>query len=725
MVKLVIVESPTKAKTIGKFLGKGYKLESSYGHIRDLPKSRLGIDIENNFEPQYIVPMKAKKRANYLKKEAQKSDEVILATDEDREGEAIAWHLIQTLALDSRPQKAKSTRITRSKKSESGSFRLNSDGSSRFKRIVFHEITKSAIEDALKNPREIDLNLVNAQQARRILDRIVGYQLSPFLWKKIMSRLSAGRVQSVALRLIAERETEIRKFIPREYYTISAKLRKLEIPNSKLQITNEIEAILYKIDNKILERFDVKTKEQADEIVKKLKDCEFKVNKIETREIKKNPPPPFTTSTLQQTASQRLGLSAKQTMMFAQNLYENGLITYMRTDSLNLSKDSVFAAKKWIEDTLGAQYGTEAPRFFKTKSRMAQEAHEAIRPTKPEQIPDELQKIHPREKKLYELIWRRFISSQLPQARFNTMSIEIEARNPKSKIQNSYALKATGSTLKFDGFLKIWPTKSSEVELPSLKPQEILSLVKVIPDQHFTEPPPRYNEASLIKTLEELGIGRPSTYAPTLSVIQTRNYVIKNEQKRFQPTEIGDLVNKLLVEHFQEIVDVQFTAKIEEELDEIAEGKTEWRRVISEFYVPFSKNLEKKYIDVEKQKPIEEKTGELCGKCGKPMIIKYGRFGKFMACSGFPECKNAKPLPPKTIGIKCPKCEGDIIERKTKKRRFFYGCSNWPKCDFVSWKKPMMTCLKCGNIMVIKNKNTIICQNKDCEHEEKLSSAKN
>ncbi len=678
-MNLVIVESPTKAKTISQFLTKDYKVESSYGHIRDLPKSKLGVDVEKNFEPQYVIPTKARKRVNQLKKEAERATAVILATDEDREGEAIAFHLINALALD----KQKSV-----------------------KRIVFHEITKSAIKEAIEEPRDIDMNLVDSQQARRVLDRLVGYKLSPFLWEKIMKRLSAGRVQSVALRLISEREEEIKNFKAEEYWSISALLSQ----SAKVKGQKEFfEANLHKINDEAISKLGIKTKKKVDKITDSLKKCDFSVVKIEKKEIKRNPPAPFTTSTLQQTASQRMRFSAKQTMRLAQNLYESGLITYMRTDSLSLSKESVSAAKSWIEENFGKEYAVQAPRFFKTKSRLAQEAHEAIRPTDPDLTPEKISakggkikfpqaksRSEPRSaiggEKLYELIWRRFIASQMPQAVFDSTRVEIKAES--EKINDKYLLSASGNRLNFDGFIKVWQTKLEENELPLLIENEELKLKEIIPSQHFTEPPARYNEAGLIKILEEYGIGRPSTYAPIISVIQERNYVLKNEQRRFQPTEIGEAVNKILVEHFPEIVDVQFTAQMEEELDEIAQGKQEWQRVIGEFYEPFSRNLEKKYVEVEKQKPIEEKTDEICEKCGKPMIIKYGRFGKFMACSGFPECRNTKTLKVAAIDekgeeIKCPKCEeGKVIRRRTKKGRFFYGCSRYPACDFASWQKP-------------------------------------
>ena len=608
---------------------------------------------------------------------AAKAKKIILATDEDREGEAIAWHLIQALGLDGKSQN------TNNKPSKSKRPVINSLPA--VERIVFHEITKNAIEEALKNPRGIDEKLVDAQQARRVLDRLVGYLLSPFLWKKIIRGLSAGRVQSIALRLIAEREQEIRNFKADEYWSITALLQK---PKG-----GKFEASLSKINNETIPKLGFKTKDEADKIENDLKKCEYQILKIDKKETKRNPLPPFTTSVLQQTASQRFRFSAKQTMRLAQNLYENGLITYHRTDSLNLSQESLKTAKNWIEKNLGESYAISAPRIFKTKSRLAQEAHEAIRPTNINLEPEKIKSENAQEKKLYELIWRRFVASQLPQAIFDATKIEIEAKN--SLITNYYLLITNGSILRFDGFLKIWPQKFEEKELPELKENEKVDLIEIKPEQHFTEPPPRYNEASLIKTLEEYGIGRPSTYAPTISVIQTRNYVQKNPDRRFEPTEIGELVNKVLTEHFPEIVDIKFTAHMEEDLDAIAEGKREWREVIKEFYEPFSKHLEQKYEEVSKNDFVrEEKTDEICEKCGKPMVIKTGRFGKFLACSGFPECKNTKSLGSnqnnnrKSFG-QCSKCsQGEIVMKKTKKGRFFYGCNKYPECDFATWKRP-------------------------------------
>ncbi|MDD5098793.1 MAG: type I DNA topoisomerase [Candidatus Colwellbacteria bacterium] len=657
---LVIVESPTKAKTISGFLGKNFKIESSYGHIRDLPKSKLGIDVEKDFEPSYVIPIKNRKRVTALKKTAEKANSVILATDEDREGEAIAWHLLKALNLEA-------------------------EGAADVKRIAFHEITESAINDALNNPRELDVNLVNAQQARRVLDRLVGYKLSPFLWKKVMSHLSAGRVQSVAVRLIVDRENEIRKFIPETYYTVSADLR------SKDDDT-VFSAQLVRINDSPIKKPGISDKKVAEEAVANLQISDFSVLSVEKKDVKKNPLPPFTTSTLQQEASKRLRFSAKQTMAIAQSLYENGLITYMRTDSLNLSSESLSAAKDWITRSLGEEYAVDSPRRFKTKSKSAQEAHEAIRPTKPSLEPSSLSG-EEREKKLYDLIWRRFIASQCPAAVMGASRATISAIGNGAE----YRLSASGGFLKFDGFLKIWPAKIEEKILPPLKESEVLNLIKASSEEHQTEPPARYNEASLIKALEEYGIGRPSTYAPIISVIQTRGYVEKNEARRFVPTDIGEKVDKMLVEHFPEIVDIKFTANMESELDDVAEGKAEWKKVVSDFYMPFAKKLEEKYESVEEKKKIEaEPTDEVCDKCGRPMVIKTGRFGRFMACSGYPECKNTKKIPGADAikgesgeVMKCPKCgEGLVTRKRTKRGRFFYGCSRYPDCDFASWTKP-------------------------------------
>ncbi len=646
-MKLVIVESPTKAKTITKFLSKDFQVESSFGHIRDLPKSKIGIDVEHGFEPHYIIPVKSKKVATSLKKLAAKAEGVILATDEDREGEAIAWHLSKVLDLPGDPE-----------------------------RIVFHEITEEALKESLKKPRTINMDLVDAQQARRILDRLVGYELSPFLWKKIFRGLSAGRVQSVALRLIVEREEEIRKFKPEGYWLLDAVLK-------DKSAKEEFRAFLYKVDGKPVQKPGIKDKADMDEIVSRLEKAKFEISDASSKEYRRNPLPPFTTSTMQQEANRRLRFSAKQTMMLAQRLYENGFITYMRTDSLNLSAESITAGRKFIKEEFGEKYLLDSPRFFKNKSKLAQEAHEAIRPTNPLLHPDKIKLEDAKESKLYDLIWRRFIASQMPQAVFDTKSLEISA--------DKYIFKSNGIALKFDGFQRVWSQEFEEKTLPDIEVGKEVSLVKLELTEHFTEPPARYNEASLIKTLETYGIGRPSTYAPIISVIQTRNYVIKNKDRRFEPTETGELVNKVLVENFPEIMDIQFTVKMEEGLDGVAEGKENWRKLIGDFYEPFSKELKEKYESVKKEETLApQMTDEKCDKCGRPMVIKVGRFGKFLACSGFPECKNTKSIvkPSEKFGP-CPKCgEGEIRLKKTKKGRIFYGCSRYPDCDWSSWKKP-------------------------------------
>lgn len=677
-MNLIIVESPTKSKTLKKFLGKNYQISASMGHIRDLPKSKLGIDIEKNFEPQYIIPLKARKTMNALKKEAEKADKIILGTDMDREGEAIAWHLTKILDLKGK----------------------------NYQRIVFHEITKEAIQEALKNPRKIDLNLVDAQQARRILDRIVGYKLSPFLWKKVARGLSAGRVQSVAVRLVVEREKEINDFIPQEYWNVEAELQQQNNTNNKSFLSK-----LIKKDKKKIQKLGIKTKEETNKIIQDLKKTEYKISNIEKKEARKNPLPPFTTSALQQESWKKLHLSAKFTMRIAQQLYEKGHITYHRTDSLNLSDISLFTAKKFIIENYGKNYWAGFLRKYKAKGKV-QEAHEAIRPAYPDKTPDILkEKLDDKQFKLYDLIWRRFIACQMNQAVLDQTKIDIQA--------NNYTFRANGQIMKFEGFLKIYPMKFEENELPNLEKDEILELLKLIPSQHFTQPPARYTEASLIKTLEENGIGRPSTYAPTLSTIQDRNYIEKNQQKRFQPTEIGTIVNNLLVKHFPKIVDVKFTAEMEKDLDRISEGKINWRDKIREFYIPFAENLEKKEKEVPKEKIAETPTDKKCPECKSPIIIKLGRFGKFYACTAFPKCKYSAPLEKKKLGIKCPKCQkGDLVEKITKRKKIFYACDRYPKCDFALWDKPIKEqCQKCKSLLVEKEKK-IKCSNKDCDFEK-------
>lgn len=705
-MKLIIVESPTKAKTISKFLGNQYQVESSYGHVRDLPKSKLGVDIENNFTPHYVIPKAAKPRIENLKKALKQADIVILATDEDREGESIAWHLTQVLNL---PFDSPSLPVWR---------------------IVFHEITKSAIEDALQNPRGIDMNLVNAQQARRILDRLVGYSLSPFLWKKVRYGLSAGRVQSVAVRLIVEREKEIEKFIKEEYWSIEAEFEK----------ENRVfKAKLVELDNKQLSKFDIKEESTAQEIANRLRGDSYIVNEVSKKEIIKLPPPPFTTATLQQEAAKKFGFPAKQTMLVAQQLYEEGFITYMRTDSVNLAESALAQAREVIKAQFGFNYALVEPRRYLNKSKNAQEAHEAIRPTDFANLPQEnLFGGDRNKKKLYELIWKRSIASQMQAAKLEQTIINIAGQKEK------VIFRASGQIIKFNGFTKIYSESQDELAekgeeiLPALEKGEVLDLLAIAPHQHFTEPPPRYTDASLIKTLESEGIGRPSTYAPILSTIQERGYVQKI--KRFyHPTEMGIVVNNLLVEHFPEIVDLKFTSHIEEELDEIAEGKANWVDVCREFYLPFEKQLKEKEKTVLKQVEVsnipcphcnkmmiikfgrfgkflscpepgskvalplpeeaekiknlsEQNKNEKCPLCGSSMEVKKGRFGFFWGCPNYPQCRGVKKIENK-IGIKCPQCnEGELVERKiTKSKRkgkTFWGCNRYPDCDYATWEFP-------------------------------------
>jgi len=680
-MQLVIVESPVKANTIGKFLGSKYRVLSSYGHIRDLPKAEFGIDVEKNFLPKYVVPLKAKKTVNSLKKAVENMDLVILATDEDREGEAIAFHL---------------------------AYLLNLDGKKEYQRIVFHEITKSAIREALKNPRKIDINLVDAQQARRILDRIVGYKLSPFLWKKVARGLSAGRVQSVAVRLVVEREREIEKFIPQEYWTIVASLLKIKNQESRIK-NNEFDALLIKKDGKVIPKLEIKNIKEAEKIIKDLKGAEYRVRSVEKKEIKRNPLPPFTTSTLQQESWKRFRFPAKFTMRTAQNLYERGLITYHRTDSLNLSDQSLFSAKKLIEENYGKNYWAGFLRRYKAKGKV-QEAHEAIRPAYPKKTPNSI-KLDQNQSKLYDLIWRRFIACQMAQAVFDSTTVDISAKD--------YVFRATGQVLRFDGFLKVYPMKFEENELPPLKKDELLKLIKLTPSQHFTQPPPRYTEATLIKTLEENGIGRPSTYAPILSTVQERNYIEKDENRRFRPTEIGFVVNDLLVVHFPKIVDIGFTALMEEDLDKIADGQEKWVKVCRKFYEPFEEKLKQKYEEVSKKDIAEESTKKKCPECGANLLIRLGKYGKFYACSKFPKCRYTESLEKNTLGIKCPKCKkGKIVQKRTRKNKIFYGCNQYPECDFALWDKPTgEKCPKCKSLLVQTKKGQIKCTNKECEYK--------
>lgn len=658
-MKLIIVESPTKAKTLTRFLGKDYLVASTMGHIRDLPKKQLGIDIEKDFKPQYLLVPQKRKAIKQLKDDSKKAKKIFLATDPDREGEAIAFHVAYIL-------------------------KIKKDGVSR---IVFHEITKEAIEKALNSPREIDLNLVDAQQARRVLDRLVGYKLSPLLWRKIRRGLSAGRVQSVAVRLIVDREREIEKFVPEEFWEIWAKLKKHI--GGKREDMPLFDAKLIKKNGKTIK---IENETQAKQVVDELKKANYEIYQIERKEVKQYPAPPFTTSTLQQNAARRLGFSSKKTMYAAQRLYEKGLITYHRTDSFNLAKAAIEKMRQYINSTYGDKYLPKKPNIYKTKSKVAQEAHEAIRPTNIEYRMSN-QEFGREEQRLYDLIWKRAIASQMTPAIWDRTKIETQATSAK----NIYLLLTEGKIIKFDGWLTLYGRKDlpageagreGEIELPEVKKGDDLDLIKLTPKQKFTQAPPRYTEATLIKSLEERGIGRPSTYAPTVSTIQGRQYVEKLEG-RFHPTLLGITVNDFLVEYFAEIVDYDFTAKMEDNLDEIADGKRKWVPVIKKFYQPFEKQLEGVTKVAERVQVPTEVTEEECPKCKKgQLVIRIGRFGKFLSCSRFPDCKYTAPYVETVEGIKCPKCGGDVVIKKTRKGKQFYGCSNYPKCNWASWRKP-------------------------------------
>lgn len=645
MNNLVIVESPTKGRTLEKFLGSDYTVIASMGHIRDLPKSELGVDIDKDFEPLYIIPRDKRKKVNELKKLASSTETLWLATDPDREGEAIAWHISQ---------------IIRNQKSE-------------IRRVVFHEITEDAVKEAFKNPKNIDLKLVDAQQARRVLDRLVGYKLSPLLWQKVKRGLSAGRVQSVALRLIVEREREVLAFKPEEYWNIEAELQARK---------DKFIAVLIEQSGK---KLAIKNQEEADGHVKNLEKADYQVSKIIKKEVRRFPYPSFTTSTLQQTAANKLGYSAKKTMMLAQALYEHGLITYMRTDSVNLSTQAITSVRSYIGNFIGKLYLAKTARIFKSKSKNAQEAHEAIRPTNVSLQSSDISRqigLNRDHIRLYDLIWKRFVACQMAEAVMDQTTVDVAA--------NNYLLRATGSVIKFEGWLKLYgkeeDTEEKKQVLPPVTEKELLKLLQLLPGQHFTEPPPRYTEASLIKKLEELGIGRPSTYAPILSTIQERFYVERQERK-FIPTNLGFSVSDFLVKYFSDIVDFAFTAAMEDELDEISRGEREWKLTIRSFYEPFEKKLEETAQQAEKVKMEVEYAGKKCPECGKELIIRIGKFGKFLACSGFPDCKHTESLE-ESVNALCPLDAGQILVRHTKRGKTFYGCKNWPVCKFASWTKP-------------------------------------
>lgn len=661
-MKLVVVESPTKAKTIGRFLGDGYTIRASMGHIMDLPKSKLGVDVAHDFAPEFEVSADKKKTIAELKKLAKDADEVILATDPDREGEAISANIQEVLSA--------------AKKNE------------KFARIVFHEITKEAIEEALKNPGKVNEDLVAAQIARRVLDRLVGYKLSPLLWQKVRRGLSAGRVQSVALRLIVEREREIAKFIKEPYWTIAANLAKntdtvsfdlIEIAGKKIDVQEKLS--LYDGDY-TFSKTSITASQSAKDIENDLQTKTYTVTDILQKQTKRSPQPPFTTSTLQQQAALRLGYSGKRTMSLAQKLYEEGYITYHRTDSLHMAGSSVFAIRNYVESTFGAKYIPEKPKFYASRQKNAQEAHEAIRPTKPQVTGEQIARDLGQDfAKLYELIWRRALASQMSDALLESTTVFVLAE--KGATATVYKLKTNGSVLLFDGFLKVNPFGLEDKKLPGFIANETLLLKEVLPEAHETTPPPRYNDASLIKSLEEAGIGRPSTYATIISTIEARQY-IERQDKKFVPTPVGSAVTDFLVKNFSDIDDIPFTADMEQQLDNVANGQEKWQPMIAQFYQPFEKKLEvvKKADRVEI--PAEE-TGELCPKDGAPLVVRVGRFGKFISCKNFPTCDYKKPFVEETKYI-CPKDGGKVIARKTRKGRTFYGCSNYPTCDFAVWK---------------------------------------
>ncbi|WP_270204364.1 type I DNA topoisomerase [Streptococcus anginosus] len=678
---LVIVESPAKAKTIEKYLGRNYKVLASVGHIRDLKKSTMSIDFENNYEPEYINIRGKGPLINDLKKEAKKAKQVYLASDPDREGEAISWHLAHILNLDETDKN----------------------------RVVFNEITKDAVKNAFKEPRQIDMDLVDAQQARRVLDRIVGYSISPILWKKVKKGLSAGRVQSVALKLIIDRENEINAFKPEEYWTIDGTFKKG---------ARQFQASFYGMNGK---KMKLATNDNVKNVLSHIEGDEFTVESVEKKERKRNAPLPYTTSSMQQDAANKINFRTRKTMMVAQQLYEGinigsgvqGLITYMRTDSTRISPVAQNEAATFITDRFGEKYSKHGSRVRNASG--AQDAHEAIRPSSVFNTPENIAKYLDKDQlKLYTLIWNRFVASQMTAAVFDTMSVKLE--------QNGVQFAANGSQVKFDGYLAIYNDSNKNKMLPDMEKGDIVKRVNTNPEQHFTQPPARYSEATLIKTLEENGVGRPSTYAPTIETIQKRYYV-KLVSKRFEPTELGEIVNSLIVEFFPDIVNVKFTADMEAKLDDVEVGKEQWQKVIDEFYKPFEKKVAKAETEMEKIQIKDEPAGFDCEVCGSPMVIKLGRYGKFYACSNFPDCRHTQAIV-KEIGVECPKChKGQIIERKTKRNRLFYGCNRYPDCDFTSWDKPIgRSCPKCGQYLVEKKVRgggkQVVCSNGDYEEEK-------
>ena len=696
--KLVIVESPAKARTLSKILGKGYSLKASMGHVRDLPKSRLGVDIENGFVPKYVVPRAKSKLVRELKEAAKTASAVYLATDPDREGEAISWHLAE---------------VTKAEKTT-------------FRRVVFHEITKEAIEQAFKHPHSIDMQLVNAQQARRVLDRLVGYKISPLLWKKVRRGLSAGRVQSVALKIVVDREREIQRFIPAEYWTIEAELTRQGAANKAIPFR----AMLIGFINGT--KLDMHNREEATEITDELRPASYSVIKAKTKKVTRQPAPPFITSTLQQEAWRKLHFSAKQTMVIAQQLYEGlpvgdegrvGLITYMRTDSTRVARSAIAETREVITAKYGAQFVPPHARSFFGRVKGAQEAHEAIRPTRIKREPSLIKSyLTSSQFKLYNIIWKRMVASQMSAALFDNTAVDIKARCLASR--SEYLFRTSCSVNTFPGFITLYTEGKDEAGkedgksslLPQLEKGDELTLLDLLPEQHFTQPPPRFTEATLIKMLEQWGIGRPSTYAPILSTIQGREYVTKTRGS-FQATELGLVVNDLLAQHFANIVNIKFTAQMEDGLDEVAQENRDWVHLVQDFYMPFDESLQKASQLIEKVKLADEVTEEVCPKCGKPMVVKFGRYGKFLACSGYPECKSTKPFQIK-IGVNCPECGSELIEKISKKKRTFYGCSNYPKCTFATNRKPLpQPCPECGGLLTLYRGKQVKCTR--CDYKGK------
>ncbi len=697
--KLVIVESPAKAKTVGRFLGKGYTVRASVGHVRDLLRSQLSVDIDADFAPKYRVPNEKKDVVKELKKLAKGAEEIYLATDPDREGEAISWHLMEAAEID--PKRAK--------------------------RVTFHEITAPAIAEAFSHSRQIDMDLVNAQQARRVLDRLVGYSISPILWEKVRSRLSAGRVQSVALRLIVEREREIDEFSAQEYWTVEAELK----PEGGRQA---FVAKLSRIDEKEAE---FSAESQVRPVLVDMEKAAYQITKIKRGERRRKPAAPFITSTLQQEASRKLGFTAKRTMGLAQGLYEGqdvgeggntGLITYMRTDSTNVSELARNEAQQFIVGRYGNDFLPASAPEYKTRAVGAQEAHEAIRPTSVLRDPEKMKPfLEPAMFKLYQLVWQRFVASQMESALYDTLAVDV-----LGVAERQYSLRAAGSVVKFPGFLVVYEESKNEdvkdedadnVRIPAnIVEGQKQNLVRLLPEQHFTQPPPRFSEASLVQTLESFGIGRPSTYAPTISTIQDRGYVSRID-KRLEPTETGRLVNDLMMKYFSDIVDTDFTVHMEEDLDKIAEGQADWVKIMDDFYRPFAETVKKAQAEMPQTKSGPEPIGRNCPQCGRELVIRYGRFGRFISCAGFPDCRYTEPWLEK-IGVACPKCKGDMVERKTRKGRVFFGCANYPECDFTSWKRPLpQPCPICGGMLVISNKREAQCIN--CQENVLLDSLLN